>query len=74
MAVTATPINSELVLLLDNGIGASGRQLTRNRSYADVKPEAANDNVYQVAQVLIGLQSRTALAVRRQDTVELTNA
>jgi len=74
MAVTAVPVSSELVLVLDNGIGASGQQLVRNRSYGDVKPEAANDNVYQVAQVLLDLQSRNVLAVHRQDTVELTNA
>jgi hypothetical protein len=74
MAVTATPVSSELVLVLDNGIGVSGQQLIRNRSYGDVKPEAANDDVYQVAQVLLSLQSRTPLAIHRQDTVELTNA
>lgn len=74
MAVTATPVSSELVLVLDNGIGVSGQQLIRNRSYGDVKPEADNDDVHQVAQVLLDLQSRTALAIHRQDTVELTNA
>lgn len=74
MAVTTTPVSSELVLVLDNGIGASGQQLIRNRSYGDVKPEAVNDNVYQTAQVILNLQSRTALAVQRKDTVELINA
>ncbi|MDI9480324.1 MAG: DUF1659 domain-containing protein [Syntrophomonadaceae bacterium] len=74
MAVTTTPVNSELVLVLDNGIGSSGQQLIRNRAYGDVKPEALDDNVYQVAQVILDLQDRTALAIHRQDTVELTNA
>jgi hypothetical protein len=74
MAVTTAPVNSELVLVLDNGIGASGQQLIRNRSYGDVKPDAVNDDVYQVAQVILNLQSRTALAVQRKDTVELINA
>lgn len=74
MAVTTTPVNSELVLVLDNGIGASGQQLIRNRAYADVKSEALDENVYQVAQVILNLQDRDVLAVHRQDTVELINA
>ena len=74
MAVTSNPVNSELVLVLDNGIGASGQQLIRNRAYGDVKPEALDDNVYQVAQVILDLQDRTVLSIHRQDTVELINA
>ena len=74
MAVTTTPVNSELVLVLDNGIGASGQQLIRNRAYGDVKSEALDEDVYQVAQVIINLQDRDVLAVHRQDTVELINA
>ena len=74
MAITSNPVNSELVLVLDNGIGASGQQLIRNRAYGDVKPEALDDNVYQVAQVILDLQDRTVLAIHRQDTVELINA
>lgn len=74
MAVTSNPVNSELVLVLDNGIGASGQQLIRNRAYGDVKPEALDDNIYEVAQVILDLQDRTVLAIHRQDTVELINA
>ena len=74
MAITSNPVNSELVLVLDNGIGASGQQLIRNRAYGDVKPEALDDNVYQVAQVILDLQDRTVLSIHRQDTVELINA
>lgn len=73
MAITATPVTSDLILVMDNGIGASGQQLVSNRSYRDVKPEAANEGIYQVAQTLLGLQSRSVVAVQRQDTVELTN-
>ena len=73
MAVTTTPVNSELVLVLDNGIGASGQQLIRYRAFGDVKSDALDEVVYQVAQVILNLQDRDVLAVHRQDTVGLIN-
>lgn len=74
MAITANPVTTEIVLVMDNGIGASGQQLIRNRSYRDVKPAADNEKLHQVAQVISGLQSKSVLAIQRQDTVELINA
>jgi hypothetical protein len=74
VAIITAPVNSELVLVLDNGIGASGQQLIRNRAYGDVKPDADHDDVYQVAQAILELQSRTVLGVQRKDTVELIDA
>lgn len=74
MAVIATPVTSELVLVMDNGIGASGQQLILNRIYRDVKPETEHADLYQIAQTIQGLQSRSVLAVHRQDTWELTDA
>ncbi len=69
MAVTTTPLGSELVLVMDNGIGASGQQLTKNRTYREVKPDATNENLYLVAGQLIGLQQRTNLSIERRDLV-----
>ncbi|MGI5912719.1 MAG: DUF1659 domain-containing protein [Syntrophomonadaceae bacterium] len=36
MAVVSTPISSELILVMDNGTGASGQALTISRRYANV--------------------------------------
>ena len=73
MAITTTPLGSELVLVMDNGIGASGQQLTKNRTYRDVKPDATNENLYLVAGQLIGLQQRINVAVQRRDLVTIEN-
>lgn len=71
MAVTTSPVSSDLVLLMDNGVGASGQPLTKARKYSSVKTTATNEDIYAVADSLTGLQTKTRLAVRRQDTIEI---
>ncbi len=74
MAVTATPLSSDLVLVMDNGTGASGQQLSIKRTFKSVKSAASNADLYAVAQDILGLQEKTNLAIQRQDIVELENA
>ncbi|MEQ8236914.1 MAG: DUF1659 domain-containing protein [Syntrophomonadaceae bacterium] len=74
MAVTATSLTSDLILVMDNGIGASGQALSLNRTYRNVKPEATDQNLYDVAQTLIGLQSKTNNSIQRRNTVEIESA
>lgn len=74
MAVTATPLSSDLVLVMDNGTGAGGQQLSIKRTFKSVKSAASNADLYAVAQDILGLQAKTNLAIQRQDTVELENA
>ncbi|MDD4172065.1 MAG: DUF1659 domain-containing protein [Syntrophomonas sp.] len=71
MAVTATSLATDLVLVMDNGIGASGQALSKNRTYKNIKIAATDEDVYAVAQTLIGLQSRTNNFIQRRNTVEL---
>lgn len=71
MAVTATTVNSELCMVMDNGTGASGQQLSKNRSYKDVKIAAADEDIYSIAQSLNGLQDKSLLAVQRKNIIEL---
>jgi hypothetical protein len=73
MAVVSTPTSSELVLVMDNRVGASGQTLTIARRYTSMKPAAVNDDVYAVAASLSGLQDKTMMMVQRRDTVELEN-
>ena len=71
MAIITTPLASDLVLVMDNGTGAAGQQLSIKRTFKSVKSAASNADVYAVAQDIIGLQEKTSLAVQRQDTTEL---
>ncbi len=71
MAIVSNPVSSELVLVMDNGTSASGKQLVENRVYQDVKTTASDDDVYAVAQSLLGLQEKTNLAVQRRNLTEI---
>ncbi len=71
LAIVSTPLTSDLVLVMDNGVGASGQSLSQNRTYKNVKITATDADVYAVAQVLIGLQSKTTNAIQRKNTAEL---
>lgn len=70
MAVNTTPLSSNLLLLVDND-DASGN-LTRR--YADVKPDAADQDVYDTGVALAGLQTRTLTAVNRTQVYEIETA
>ena len=72
MAVLTIPVTSELVLVMDNGIGSSGQQLKKNRIYKYVKTSADNEDVFSVAQTLLDLQEKTNLSIQRNysDAIE----
>ena len=74
MAVLSTPVSSELVLVMDNGVGASGQALFVSRAIKDVKPDALDQDVYDVANILLNLQSRDNAAIQRRIYNELINA
>lgn len=74
MAVISTPVSSELVLVMDNGTGASGQALFVSRAIKDVKPDALDQDVYDVANILLDLQSRDNAAIQRRIYNELINA
>lgn len=71
MAVTATPLTSELLLIMDNGIGASGQQLTKTRTINYLKTTANAEDIYSVAQGILSLQDKTNLSIQRSDASEL---
>ena len=73
MAVSATPVSTDLILVMDNGVGASGQALVVSRTFKDVKTAVVNADLYDVAQSLIGLQSKPNMAIQRRDINELQN-
>ncbi|HWQ74430.1 MAG TPA: DUF1659 domain-containing protein [Syntrophomonas sp.] len=67
MAVNTTPLSSNLLILVakDDGSG----NLTRR--YADLKTDAADQDVYDAAVALAGLQTRALTAVNRTQVYEI---
>jgi len=73
MAVTPIAVSRDLILVMDNGVGVSGQPLTVNRTFKYVKSAALDEDIYAVAQTLIGLQDSDNVAVQRRDIFELAS-
>lgn len=65
MAVNAVPLGSRLQLRLVAGHDAEGSPIYRTRSYAGVKPLAADQAVFAVGSALANLQQHPLEEVRR---------
>ena len=71
MAVNRVPGGSLLRMVLQTGTDAQGNPVYRNRSLRSVKPDAADQDLYDVAQVLAGLQEYPLNGVSRIDGGQL---
>jgi len=70
MAVNTTPLSSNLLILVAND-NASGN-LTRR--FADLKTDAADQDVFDVGTALASLQTRTLSAINRTKVYEIEAA
>ncbi|HHU79691.1 MAG TPA: DUF1659 domain-containing protein [Clostridiales bacterium] len=74
MAVEARPLNSTLQLTYDMGTDQEGKALSRRRSYSNVKVDAADQDVFDVAAVIYGLQTYPMSQIQVTDRKHLVNA
>jgi len=73
MAVTKVPGNSTLRLVLYVGDSGSGNPILRNRSLNNVKSTAADQDIFDVATALAGLQEYSLNGITRVDNAALIN-
>lgn len=71
MAVTAIPLTARLQLRLNTGLDENFNPVYRTRSYSNVKTSADNEDLFELAGEIAGLQEHTLDAVRRVDEYEL---
>ncbi|MHB1651426.1 MAG: DUF1659 domain-containing protein [Desulfitobacteriaceae bacterium] len=71
MAVTTNAKGTVLVVTYQQGLSATGTPILRQRSLANVKSTALDQDVYDVAQALFGLQQYPVINVRRDNRFEL---
>ncbi|HHX88132.1 MAG TPA: DUF1659 domain-containing protein [Firmicutes bacterium] len=71
MAVTIIPVRTRLQLRLQVGLDEKGNPKFGTKSYTNLKPDADNEQLYQLGQTLAGLQEHYLEAIRRVDEVEL---
>lgn len=71
MAVTATPLGSRIQLQVITGFSEDGKPVVRSRSYANIKPAASNEDLYQTGKEMAELQEHDLEVIRRIDEIEL---
>ncbi|HAU30895.1 MAG TPA: hypothetical protein DCW46_01105 [Desulfotomaculum sp.] len=71
MAVNKVPGGSVLNLEVQTGIDAQGNPVYRSRNYKSVNPGAADQDLYDVAQAIAGLQSYALSKISRVDNAQL---
>jgi len=73
MAIVKEGINSRLQLHLEMGTDSEGNPITRVRSFSNVKPDALDQDVFDVAQTLANLQSHPLVKIGRIDENSLVS-
>jgi len=71
VAVVVTPTGSRLSLTLQVGADESGNPVFRTRSYSGVKPSATDQDVFDTAKALAGLQAHPVEEISRVNEVSL---
>ena len=72
MNVIAAKNPSSLRVKLDAGLNDStGKTIVKSRTYSNLKHDANNQDVYDVAQALMALQDYPVIEVLKQDSTTL---
>ncbi len=71
MAVNNVPVGSVLRLQLQTGIDDNGNPIVRNKSLSNVKTDALDQDIFDVAQALVLLQEHILENVMRIDSARL---
>ena len=67
MAITTTPLSSDLIIHVEKDGGAG----TIARKFANLKTDALDQDVFNVGTVLAGLQSKILAGVNRSQIYEI---
>lgn len=65
MAVTRVPDTARLVLRVQDGVNTKGAPVLKNRTFRNLKADAADDAVAMIGKALAALQNNTLSAVVR---------
>ncbi|WAM31615.1 DUF1659 domain-containing protein [Caldicellulosiruptor naganoensis] len=68
--MAANPLTGNLLIKLQNGTTSTGKIKVKTLSY-DIRPDAQDLDVYQVAQAIASLQTKPLYTVVRQNNFEL---
>ena len=71
MPISVKPLATRLQLRLNTGLDEDFNPIYRTRSYSNIKTDAVNADLFDLAQDLESLQVHSVNSVRRVDEVEL---
>ena len=71
MAVIASAKDTLMVVTVQTGLTAQGSPILSQRSIANVKSTATDQEVFDVANALYGLQDYPLISVRRDNRIDL---
>ncbi len=71
MPIDAIPLVSRLQMRLVTGLDENMNPIIRTRSFANVKTDATDQNLFELAQEMADLQVHTLSSVRRVNEFEL---
>ncbi|MDD4588659.1 MAG: DUF1659 domain-containing protein [Heliobacteriaceae bacterium] len=74
MPVSATPLAATLRLVVQTGTTSQGQPTYQNRDFKAVKPQAADEDIFTVAQSLAGLMQPPVNKIERITTDQLIQA
>jgi Protein of unknown function (DUF1659). len=72
MPVTTSIKDSVMVVTFQTGLTAQGSPKLSQRSFPNIKSSSSDQDVYDVAVALYGLQDYPLIGVRRDNRVDLT--
>ena len=73
MAVVKVATESRLVIKVEDGTNSAGNPVYRQRTYRNLKTDAAEADVFAVGQALAALQSHPVAGIGRVDEGDLLN-
>ncbi|MCO5385762.1 MAG: DUF1659 domain-containing protein [Desulfosporosinus sp.] len=74
MAVVASSRDTVIVVTIQTGLTPQGAPILRQRSFNNVKANATDQDVYDIAAALYELQDHSLIGVRRDNRFDLTEA
>ncbi|WP_237672990.1 DUF1659 domain-containing protein, partial [Clostridioides difficile] len=72
MEVVSTKNLSSIKLKLDAGFDDKGKAVIKSKSFANVKAEALNEDVYAVAEAIASLQENPIVDILKLDSTSLS--
>ncbi len=71
MEITNMPGQTRLQFRLNVGVDDEGETILRTRSFGRIKPDATDEDIYEVGDILMTLQKHSVFSVHRFDSGEL---